>query len=248
VASRPHAIHWGVSTLLVIRHGQASFGTPDYDRLTELGVEQARLLGEHLGRERLKIDTMWVGPRLRQRDTARHMLAAGRAAGMAWPDPEEVAALDEYPAEAIVRRTLPRLIASDDDARALFGGDPMGAPTDARRFQRLFERIMRSWAAGELALDGTETFAEFRIRVTRALRAILAAAGRGRTVAVVTSAGPLSIAAQMALELSDAVALKSSWIVANTGLCDIRFRDDEMTLVAFNALPHLPDRRLVTYR
>ena len=37
-----------VSTLYVIRHGQASFGAADYDRLTEIGVEQAGLLGLHL--------------------------------------------------------------------------------------------------------------------------------------------------------------------------------------------------------
>ena len=55
--------------------------------------------------------------------------------------------------------------------------------------------------------------------------------GRGRTALVVTSAGPTSIAAQMALELGDALALKTSWIVANTGICDIRFRGDEMTLL-----------------
>jgi broad specificity phosphatase PhoE len=238
-----------VSTLIVIRHGQASFGTPDYDRLTELGVEQSRRLGEHFAREGLTIDSMWVGPRLRQRDTARHMRAAGRAAGADWPEPELVPALDEYPAEAIVRQSLPRLLASGDpDARALFGDDPTATPVDARRFERLFERVMRGWVAGELALDGTETFHEFSTRVTRALGAIMTAAGRRRTVVVVTSAGPTSIAAQMALELSDPVALKTSWVVANTGICDLRFREDEMTLIAFNALPHLHERRLVTYR
>jgi len=237
-----------MSTLLVIRHGQASFGAADYDNLTALGVEQAGLLGQKLASTHL--DAIFVGPRRRQIDTARHMLAAGRAAGAVWPEPENVAALDEYPAEAIMRASLPALLASaDEEARALFGGDPLAATADARRFQRLFERVMRSWVAGDLAssLGPTESFAAFAARVRGALDDIMARAGRGKTVAVVTSAGPTSIAMQMALELSDAVALKMSWVVANTGLTDIRWRESEMSLIAFNALAHL-EPRLITYR
>jgi broad specificity phosphatase PhoE len=235
-----------MSTLYVVRHGQASFGAADYDRLTPLGVEQATLLGAHLAAEGVRLDQTFVGPRLRQRDTMRHALTAGRAAGATWPDPEELPGLDEYPAEVLARRALPRLLETDEDARAIFASG--GAPVDARRFQRVFEKVMRSWLAGELDTDGLETWHEFAGRVGAALRGIMDRVGRGRTALVVTSAGPTSIAAQLALELSDAMALKTSWIVANTGVCDLRFRGAEMTLISFNGLPHLRERRLVTYR
>ena len=33
-----------MSILLLVRHGQASWGTEDYDRLSELGERQARVL------------------------------------------------------------------------------------------------------------------------------------------------------------------------------------------------------------
>lgn len=239
-----------MSTLLVIRHGQASFGQADYDKLTPLGVSQSEHLGRWLATYGVRLDAIFYGPRRRQTDTALHMLAAARAAGADWPDAEVVAALDEYPAEAIMRASLPALLASaDEEARAVFGGDPLAVATDARRFQRLFERVMRSWVAGELAhaLGPTESFAGFATRVRGALDDIMARAGRGKTVAVVTSAGPASIAAQMALELDDAVTLKLSWVVANTGIADIKWRDSEMTLVSFNGIPHLAPS-LVTYR
>jgi broad specificity phosphatase PhoE len=239
-----------MSTLLVIRHGQASFGSADYDKLTALGIEQATQLGRWMARHGVRLDGIVHGPRVRQIDTARHMIAAARAGGAAWPDPAPLAALDEYPAEAIMRASLPALLASaDEEARAVFGGDPTAVATDARRFQRLFERVMRSWVAGELAgtLGDTESFAAFAQRVRGALDDIMARAGRGKTVAVVTSAGPTAIAMQMALELSDAVALKLSWVVANTGVTDLRWRDSETSLVAFNTLAHL-EPSLVTYR
>ena len=34
-----------MGVLLLVRHGQASFGTADYDVLSETGWEQGRLLG-----------------------------------------------------------------------------------------------------------------------------------------------------------------------------------------------------------
>jgi broad specificity phosphatase PhoE len=229
-----------VSTLLVIRHGQASYGQVDYDRLTPTGVEQAARLGTYFARAGRGLDQVVVGPRRRQRDTARHMVDALRAEGGRAAEPTEHEGLDEYPAEAILRRALPSL---PEEARAL-----LDAPTDARAFQHVFERVMRRWVSGDLATGDTETFAEFAARVRRAVTDIVAAAGRGKTVAVVTSAGPTAIAAQLALEWPDVTALKQSWVVANTGVTEIKFRGDEMTLVVFNALPHLREPRLVTYR
>jgi len=34
-----------MGAIYLVRHGQAAFGTDDYDRLTEIGYTQARLLG-----------------------------------------------------------------------------------------------------------------------------------------------------------------------------------------------------------
>ena len=37
-----------MANLFLVRHGQASFGADDYDRLSPTGHEQSRLLGEYL--------------------------------------------------------------------------------------------------------------------------------------------------------------------------------------------------------
>ena len=36
-----------MSVLLLVRHGQASWGSADYDVLSDRGHEQSRLLGRH---------------------------------------------------------------------------------------------------------------------------------------------------------------------------------------------------------
>ncbi len=88
-----------MAQLLLIRHGQASYGQVDYDRLTPRGIEQARALGRHLAGARL--DALYVGPLRRQLETAAF---AAEAAGGALPAARELAELAEYPAFEIVKQ------------------------------------------------------------------------------------------------------------------------------------------------
>jgi broad specificity phosphatase PhoE len=229
-----------VSTLFLIRHGQASFGAADYDVLSPLGIQQAQRLGAHL--VTTPIDAIYAGPRKRQQDTARHLVGSLRAAGGRCTEPVTVEDLDEYPAEVIFRQALPRLAESDPEAQAILGGEP-----DVRLVTRVFERAMRSWAARQIPVDEEHSFELFATRVRRALERIMEAEGRRRTVAVVTSAGPVSISLQMGLELSDEMALKMSWVVANSSVTEYKYRADELTLVGFNRVSHLEPAH-ITYR
>ena len=68
-----------MATVYLIRHGQASFGSDDYDRLSELGCRQAVVLGEYLEQCGIVFDAVYSGELLRQRDTAE--LACERQPG-----------------------------------------------------------------------------------------------------------------------------------------------------------------------
>jgi len=87
-----------MAQLLLIRHGQASYGEPDYDRLSACGHDQARAVGRHLAGA--KLDALYVGPLRRQIETAADAI---EHAGGALPKPISVAELAEYPAFEIVR-------------------------------------------------------------------------------------------------------------------------------------------------
>ena len=54
-----------------VRHGQASFGTDDYDRLSPLGWQQARWLGRHLSETGHRYDAVVSGGMRRHRETAQ---------------------------------------------------------------------------------------------------------------------------------------------------------------------------------
>ena len=75
-----------MSTLWVVRHGQASFFEDDYDRLSALGEEQARRLGALWAKRELKFDQVYCGPRVRHVETARLAGEQLSAAGIPWPE------------------------------------------------------------------------------------------------------------------------------------------------------------------
>lgn len=234
-----------MSTLTLIRHGQASFGASDYDVLSERGIEQSRALGAHFARRGERIDAVYTGPRRRQEDTARHLFDAAAAAGSALPAPTMIAELDEFPAIELMRVWLPRLAAEDPSlSTALASTD---AAIQGRAIETTFELVTRRWWRGELETGDLESFAAFRERVRRGLRAVMDAEGRGRHALVVTSGGPISIAVQGCLGLADDTTLRLALVIANGSTTDLRWRGDEVTLFGFNHTHHLEPHQ-VTYR
>lgn len=231
-----------MSSLHLIRHGQASFGAEDYDVLSPRGVEQARALGGALARAGGRIDAIYAGPRRRHADTALHLRAAAAEAGAPLPAPITVAELDEFPAIEMLRLWLPKLAAAEPElAAALAAGSPGRAAMVA------VDRLMRAWAAGTLDVGELESFAEFVARVDRGLRAVMQAEGRGRQVLVVTSGGPISIAVRSCLDLGDEATMRIALALANASTSEIKWRGDETTLFSFNHVHYLP-ADLVTFR
>jgi broad specificity phosphatase PhoE len=80
-----------VSEILLLRHGQASFGSADYDKLSEKGEAQVRMLGEHLSELGLEFEAVFSGSMRRQRDSARLMLEA-----MGHTDPQGFSLLQQF--------------------------------------------------------------------------------------------------------------------------------------------------------
>ena len=143
-----------------------------------------------------------------------------------------------------MKRWLPQLRAEHPDIASAFQPG-----SDRRKFEQAFQLIVDKWSRGELETGDLESYDEFRDRVRAALDHIMTREGRKKNIAVFTSGGPISMAMQRALELSSHIALRSSWVVANGSFNEFRYRSPkELTLVRFNAIPHLQDDSLITYR
>ncbi|MEZ4454039.1 MAG: histidine phosphatase family protein [Nannocystaceae bacterium] len=239
-----------MSTLVLIRHGQASLAAADYDVLSPIGVQQAAALGRHLAARREGFDHLITGPLRRQVDTMAHLRSAAADAGHPLPEAIVDEALAEYPALEILARFTADAAARDPEIAALqraFAAVQGDRRAYARAFDRLFQAMMRRWLAGDFDGQGIEGYDEFQARIDGSLARILERAGRGARIAVVTSAGPIGAAMRRALNLAPWDGLRASFVVANTGLTELWTRPEELTLTSFNGLPHL-DSSLVTYR
>lgn len=227
-----------MSRLLLVRHGQASAGSDDYDQLSERGYRQARCLGEQWAAEGLVPDSVYGGPRKRHRQTAE-ILAAELSAG--WPEPVFLDGWDEHDAYQVVMHSIPRLAETDEWVAERVERSKGERREAMRAYLDLYRHITRLWVLGELELDGAgfEPWPEFRERVHAALERVAETEGRGRTVVVITSSGPVAVAAGRALGLDDEGTMALSWWVQNIAVTEVLYSDGAITLKSFNALPRL---------
>src|SRR5262245_34270245 len=190
-----------MGSLILVRHGQASFFADDYDQLSEVGRTQACLLGQFWTRRGLAFDEVYTGPRTRQQQTADLVGAECSRAGSCWPAPVVLPELDEYDLAGLLHRLAPEL-ARQDGAFAAFVEGYRRSEDDLSRvknFQRAFEALTVHWVTAAPSLPGLESWPAFRERVQRCLRHLMNRPGRGRRVALFTSGGFIGAAMQQAL-------------------------------------------------
>ncbi len=218
-----------MSIVYLVRHAQASFGADHYDRLSGLGRQQARWLGEYFAGRELRFARVMAGTLIRQQDTAREVLSAlGDAAG----ELVTHGGLDEYHGEALY-------------AAWSGGADPRRHQrADYRDYWRAFREAMTAWSEDRLA-GVPETWSEFGARVRAALDEAARGAGRDDAVLVVSSGGAIG---RLVADIAGAparTAIELNLQFRNSGICELIAGAGSLRLLSFNAVPHLdqPGRR-----
>jgi broad specificity phosphatase PhoE len=225
-----------MSRIYLVRHGQAAFGTDDYDRLTETGIAQCRQLARHWRAIGRQVDLVYSGTLRRQRESAEAFVQAAAEQGGAALTVRSLAGIDEY-------NHLALLAAHQGD------GPESDATRDRRAFHRRLSAALQAWAAGELG--SVEPFRQFRDRCAAALATLLRETGRGRTAVLFGSAGSLAAAMQPALGLADWDLLRLKLTFFNTGVSSLLFDGETITIESLNAVSHLEQpafTQLITHR
>ncbi len=220
-----------MAAILLVRHGQASFGAADYDVLSEVGHRQASVLAERLA-ALPDVSRVLTGAMVRQRDTAAPLAAR---LGL---DRVEDARFDEYDHVELVRR------ATDDPGTDLSGIDDR----DPRRaFQAVLERSLARWTGGAHD-DYHESYAAFRARVRDAI--VEVTADLSGTAVVVTSGGVISAVCADALGLDDDGWARMNDVIVNSSVTKLVVGRRGTTLVTVNDHAHLEPHgaELLTYR
>ncbi len=232
-----------MSVIYLIRHGQASFGTDNYDQLSPVGREQSAILGSYFAALGEPIHSIYTGSLQRQRETAQ--LVAAALAPNAPPLTVEPA-FDEYESESILRAFAASLTPAQRDE----AGWP-GLHTDRRRFQFFLERAARAWVEARIVADGMLPWRDFHGRIIAAIEQIMRTEGRGKTLLVSTSGGVIGTIVAHVLGLANHIGIELNWAVHNASITRLIYNADKMSLSMFNGLPHLDQegrRQLITYR
>jgi len=222
-----------MAEMYLVRHGQASFGSDDYDQLSPRGERQSVRLGEYFAAQSFSFDRIVTGSMRRQRQTADGILA-GMGADIAR---EEDPGLNEYDFQSLCRlatEQYPELKIEMEGGRS--------------DFYRGFKRVLRLWA--EDAIDGpvSERWGDFQARVAAARRRIQMSGWR--RVLVVSSGGVIAATTQQVLGAPPQSAIDLNLQIYNSSLSRYLFNADTCALGSFNSIPHLrpvEDAGLITY-
>jgi broad specificity phosphatase PhoE len=222
-----------MNKLLLIRHGQASFGKKNYDQLSELGTQQAIWLGNYLNEANLKPARIITGGLTRHKQSA-----AAICRGLNYEyNIEEHLGWNEFDFQAIVHAFL-RL-------------HPELTPTtkNPKDFFSLLKKSMKAWSNNQIGNDLPETWSTFENRVNEAMLFSKNKPTDNLTL-VISSGGAISMALKQLLRLDNAAMIDLNLQTRNTSVSEIYFNQFHDQLCSFNTIPHLdtPDRRSsITY-
>ncbi len=231
-----------MGTIFVVRHGQAAFGTDNYDRLTLLGKAQCRHLGEYLAQRGIKMDALFMGSLTRHRESLESLLEGYASIASAPPmDCAEVfPVLNEYDPDAVMRA---------------FGGPHIGAhqaaeardPHVVRQHFRLLRDALSAWAEGRTEPIGMPSFTQFQHQACDVLRIARERYTDG-SVVIVTSGGPIGAIVAATLQSPPAVAVDLNLRIRNASLSEFASSARRHHLVSFNSVAHLEGKAdTITY-
>lgn len=210
-----------MGNLYLVRHGQASFGTDDYDVLSELGYRQSLRLGEYFRQKGLSFERTFSGTLQRQIKTL-----AGIGEGMHTSfEAERCPGLNEYDSDALVNAIHTEKL-------------PVATtPEISRTHFKLLKQALAQWMSGAIAPVGMPSYQQFVAGIDEVLKKIRDNC-KGN-VLLVSSGGPISSAVGHVLGMSAQATIDLNMRIRNCSLTEFTFTPQRHTLLTFNTLPHL---------
>ncbi|MDC3197319.1 histidine phosphatase family protein [Luminiphilus sp.] len=235
-----------MADLLIIRHGQASFGADNYDQLSTLGQRQADLTGEFLSQSGVHFSAAFSGDLSRQRETGERILAQLEDAPSLVIDPR----LNEVQTDEQMAVMTPLLCEQDPRFATLMAD----MNKDSKSFQKIIETVFNYWVSPNCQVAGIQSWQDYSAGVVSAFEAARASAESGSTSAIFTSGGTIATLVGHVLGLSADRVYEFYEPVFNCSITRLIFNSRKCSLSTFNDVSHLQlmgaqrGERLVTYR
>ena len=226
--------------VILVRHAQASFGSDDYDTLSEHGLLQAKRLGEWMATQEREIVWLVRGTMKRHAQTVAAIESACEAAAKRLPSCIVDADWNEFDHTVVVRAYA-----------SAHADDPLlqtAKHGDKRAMFHVLAAALRAWSNGEFS-ELAESWKTFAARVERARDRLTYDAPDG-TALVISSGGTISRCAQAALGIDNEHTIELNLGLRNTAVSEFRRDEVRWALQTWNAFPQFAEhdeRRWVTY-
>jgi broad specificity phosphatase PhoE len=212
-----------VPVILLIRHGQASFGEANYDQLSALGRRQSEIVGHELARRSLRNPIVVCGSLRRQRDTATIALTAANLHVEPQVDPR----WDEYDHADLFKHFRPPTEDTEDTEAIV--------PTSSRELQVLLDDALLRWVDEGADLG----WGAFSGGARAALNELVAGAGPGRDGVVFTSGGVIAAICAGLLEGGAKSVVMLNRMAINAAFTKVVAGPSGVSLSSFNEHAHL---------
>jgi broad specificity phosphatase PhoE len=223
-------------TVLLVRHGQASFGAADYDVLSDVGRRQAEIVAASLAERGYHPARLLSGTLRRQRETAAAFAVPGA------PELEVEPRWNEYHADDVLTH--------HSDSALRLEADGAGETMTNRGFQAALEPALAEWVAHAERSPTAQTWPQFSGAGSGALSELTAGLDAGETAVVVTSGGAIAAVVGTLLGAPSEVFAALNRTLVNASVTKLAIGSTGTNVVSFNDHSHLEavDRALVTYR
>lgn len=235
-----------MASLYIIRHGQASFGEENYDKLSTLGCRQAEVLGEYLRDCGIHFDATYSGDLQRQRKTAE--LANFSQPGQ--PNHHIDPRFNELQNEEQFEVLLPTVLEGNPGLQSLMEG----GLSSSKDYQKVLKEVFNYWVSPGCPESRIQSWADYSAKVRDALGEIIQAEGAGKTIGLFTSGGTIATITAQVLGLASEHVYSFYEPVINCSVTQLFYSGDRVSLSYFNdhsfldLLGFQKGEKLVTYR
>lgn len=216
-----------MSELYLARHGQASFGSDNYDKLSPLGHQQSQWLGEYFLERGIKFDAIVIGGMVRHRETAEGICRGLQSKASNF---RVFMGLNEFDFHGLIAS----YVAQHPD-------QALSPSSSVAQYFKYLKKAMQLWSVDGLSGELPESWSDFEQRVKRSI-AIIQQDFHGKKVLVVSSGGAISMALAQILKAPSETVIELNLQTKNTALAQCFFNKDVMRISSYNHVPHLDSR------
>lgn len=230
-----------MSTIYLIRHGQAQFGMEEYDALSPTGIDQAKVLGASFIQRNIVPTKIISGAMQRHRQTAEYCLEKMQLQTLPIEINDD---WNEFDHRDIIAKYEPRYADINELKKDIF--------LDSSPKQKISEVLVGAvtrWTGGQYE-DYNESWVTFSNRILNGLQKLESEAVKEEVIFVFTSGGSISVVMQKILDLSVQKTFEMQLNIANASITKLKTSSRGTQLLSFSDYAHFDGehKKLWTYK